>query len=452
MMHEDDYNSTLLYGVGIREALIPVSAHFFSHFLAQSYHECIVLHYKGNELGKLYLAKQKISNMNGATYGYELLFRDSADGIQVFPSHLKATSQVIMNTLTHLNVEDLLGKTGMAFVNVDEQFLTSGIVDVLDKSRFVLEILETIDLTEKVVERIKLYHKKGFTIALDDFDCSGEMIKKFAPVIKYVHIIKVDIVSAEAENIDAIIKKLRGIGIQFLAEKIETKEEFEECKARGFDLFQGYYLHRPEVVEVEGYKEVVHIIILQLIRLIKSDEETSKIEMFIKQRADLSYKLIKFLNNQESFKVPVESITQVITLLGRDKLLRWLLVYLYSEISTNPASKTILEFAIRRAERMEEDAHFRDKEKAYLAGMFSMLGAVFDTNIKELMNHVKMDREITRLVVEKTGKFAYSLLQAEKAEKEYLRQLILENFDKIDLIHLIYALEFSGIEINKNKL
>ena len=403
-------------------------------------------------MGKLYLAKQKIFNANGTLFGYELLFRDTPYGVQEFPSHLKATSQVIMNALTNLNVEELVGRGGMAFVNVDEQILTSGILDVLDKSRFILEILETINLTDKVIERIKYYRRKGFTIALDDFDCSAEMIKKFASVIKHVQLIKVDITTAEMENIVSVIKKLRSIGIQFLAEKIETKSEYEECKSLGFEFFQGYYLHHPETVEVQGHKEVLHIIILQLIRLIKSDEETTQIEMFIKQHADLSYKLIKFLNNQESFKIPVESITQVITLLGRDKLLRWLLVYLYSEISTNPASKIILAFALRRAERMEEDAEPRDKEKAYLAGMFSMLGAIFDTNIKELMNHVKMDRDITRLVVDKQGKFAYSLLQAEKAEKEYLKKIVFENFDQISPVELIYALEFSGIEIDKSKL
>lgn len=403
-------------------------------------------------LSKFYLAKQKILNAKGGTYGYELLFRDTPDGITLLPSHLKATSQVVMNTLTHLKVDELLGKGGMAFVNVDEQVLTSGIIDILDKSRFILEILETIELSEKVVEKIRHYHAKGFTMALDDFDCSAEMIKKFVPIIKHIQIIKVDIAAAEAENIVTVIHKLRGIGVRFLAEKIDTKVQYDACKEMGFELFQGGYLHMPETVEIEGHKEIVHIIILQLIRLIKNDEETSRIEMFIKQRADLSYKLVKFLNNQESFRVPVESITQVITLLGRDRLLRWLLVYLYSEVSINPASKTILEFAIRRAERMEEDAQPRDKEKAYLAGMFSMLGAVFDTNIKELMNQVKMDREITRLVVEKQGKFAYSLLQAEKAEKAYLKKLLLENFDKIDPVQLIYALEFSGIEIDKSKL
>jgi EAL and modified HD-GYP domain-containing signal transduction protein len=403
-------------------------------------------------LGKLYLAKQKIFSNEGNVFAYELLFRDSAHGIAEFPGNMKATSQIIINTLTNLDIDQLLGKTGIAFINVDEQMLTSGVVDVLDKKRFVLELLETIELNDKVIDRIKAYHRKGYTIAIDDFDCSVGMIKKFAPLMKYVHIIKIDVIAAETPNIETVMAKLRSSGIQFLAEKIETKEEHDKCRQIRFDYFQGYHLHKPEVIEVDGYKEVTHLIILQLIRLIKDDAETNQIEMFIKQRADLSYKLIKFLNNQESFSTPVESITQVITLLGRDKLLRWLLVYLYAEISTNPASQTILQFALNRAERMEDDAHHRDKEKAYLAGMFSLLGAVFDTNIKELMNHVKMDSEITRLVVEKKGKFAHSLLKAEKEERDYLRKIVFDNFDRIDPVELIYALEYSGIHVDKARV
>ncbi len=403
-------------------------------------------------MGKLYLAKQKIFNSSGKLFSYELLFRDTAHGIKEFPSNIKATSHVIMNTLTNLNIDELLGKNGTAFINIDEHMLSSGIIDMLDNKRFILEILEDIDLNDTIIAKIKQYHKRGFTIAVDDFDCSAGMIKKFAPLIKHIHIIKIDVISVETENLKAVMDKLKSFGIQLLAEKVETKEEYEKYKSLGFDLFQGYYLHKPEMVEIDGFKEVTHLVILQLIRLIKNDDETAKIEMFIKQRADLSYKLVKFINNQEAFSTPVESVTQVITLLGRDKLLRWLLVYLYAEISTNPASKTILNFALNRAERMEADAHPRDKEKAYLAGMFSMLGAVFDTNIKELMTQVKMDKDITSLVVEKKGKFAHSLIQAEKAEKEYLKKLVMDNFDKLDTAEIIYALEYSGVHVEKNKI
>ncbi len=397
-------------------------------------------------MGKLYLAKQKIFKESGDLFGYELLFRDSEYNSAEIANNMKATSQVILNTLTNLNMDELLGKRGTAFINVDEKMLLSGIIDMLDNKRFVLEMLETIELSENVIQKIKYYHRRGFMIAVDDFDCSTEMIKKFAPLIKHIHIFKIDVLAFQAENFKPVIEKLKSIGIRLLAEKIETREAYQKYKSLGFDLFQGYYLHKPEVVEADGYKEVAYLAILHLIKLIKNDEETVKIEMFIKQKADLSYKLIKFLNNQVAFTTPVESMTQVITLLGRDRLLRWLMVYLYSEISTNPASKTLLHFAIRRAEIMEEEAQYRDKEKAYLAGMFSLLGAVFNANVKELMQHVKMDRDITNLVVDKKGKFAQTLLKIEKAEKEYLKKLVVDNFDKFSTVDIIDLLEKTDIE------
>lgn len=403
-------------------------------------------------MNNVFMARQKIFNTTGRVYAYELLFRDHAHGIKNFPTNLKATSHVIINSLTNISTNELIGRDGIGFINIDENILTSDILDVLDKDKFVLELLETIDLNEKVVSKIKQYHSRGFKIAIDDFDCSGEMIKKFLPLFKYIHFIKIDVLISEPENLKNVVAKLKKIGIKLLAEKIETKEAHLEYIKMGFDFFQGYYLDKPEVLEINRYKESTQMVILQLIKIIKQDGQTAAIEAYIKQQPELSYKLLKFLNNQTIVSVKVESVTQIITLLGRDKLLRWLLVYIYSEISNNPASQLILKIATRRAERMESDASPLDKDRAYLAGMFSLLDAIFETDIKDLMKYINLDKDITSLVVERKGKFASSFLKAEKSERDYLKKLLFDNFDKIDSIDIIYALGFSGVEIDKNKL
>lgn len=403
-------------------------------------------------MNNVFMARQKIFNANGRVYAYELLFRDHAHGIKNFPTNLKATSHVIINSLTNISTNELIGRDGIGFINIDENILTSDILDVLDKDKFVLELLETIDLTEKVISKIKQYHSRGFKIAIDDFDCSGEMIKKFLPLFKFIHIIKIDVLATEPENLKNVVAKLKKTGIKLLAEKIETKEAHLEYIKMGFDFFQGYYLDKPEVLEINRYKESTQMVILQLIKIIKQDGQTAAIEAYIKQQPELSYKLLKFLNNQTIVSVKVESVTQIITLLGRDKLLRWLLVYIYSEISNNPASQLILKIATRRAERMESDASPLDKDRAYLAGMFSLLDAIFETDIKDLMKYINLDKDITSLVVERKGKFASSFLKAEKSERDYLKKLLFDNFDKIDSIDIIYALGFSGVEIDKNRL
>lgn len=403
-------------------------------------------------MNKVYLAKQKIFNHKGDLFAYELLFRDHAHGIKEFPTNIRATSQVLLNTLTNINTDELLGKGGIAFINLDEHAFTSGIIDILDKERFILEILETIDLNEQVINKIKQYHKRGFKIAIDDFDCSTEMIIKFTPILKYIHIMKMDVLAAEQENLKNVMAKIKKLGIKVLAEKVETKVEHNIYLSMGFDFYQGYYLHKPEVIEMDRYKDATYMIIINLIKLIKDDGHTTQIESYIKQRADLSYKLIKFINNQAGFTTQVESITQIITLLGRDKLLRWLLLYFYAEVSNNPISESIMSIATKRAERMEEEAHHSDKDKAYLTGMFSMLGALFETDIKTVFKGLNMHNDITDLIVHKRGKFLTSFKKAELSEKEYLKQLVINNFDKLDINMILYALESGQVHIDKNKI
>ena len=125
---------------------------------------------------KVYLAKQKILNRNNKVFAYELLFRDCEYGIKDFPTNMKATSHVLVNALTNIN--KFMKEDAIIFINVDAEFILSGLVNILDKNKFVLEILETIELNDKVIAKIKQYHKRGFKIAIDDFDCTAEMIKK----------------------------------------------------------------------------------------------------------------------------------------------------------------------------------------------------------------------------------------------------------------------------------
>ncbi|MCK4875228.1 MAG: EAL domain-containing protein [Sulfurimonas sp.] len=398
------------------------------------------------------ISKQKILDNKKQLFAYELVFKDSSNHTTGFSTSVAETAKLIISSITSKELDKLLGRKTVAFINVDETTLLKGILDVLDNNRFILNILEDIDLTEKVIAKIIQYKKRGFRLSLEHFDSSAEMITKFSRLFNYIDIIKMDIVLSEPQNLEKVMTKFKGTRVKLLAQNIETNEDFHKYLAMGFDYFQGFYLDKPETMEIIGSKEPAQFIIIQLIKIIKDNNTTEQLEFFIKKQPDLSFKLVEFFNNSKKFSVNIESITQVITLMGREKLLRWLMVYLYSEVSQNSASQTILTLAIKRAERMEADAHPINKDKAYLAGMFSMLSSIFETDIKELMNHIKMDRDITSLVLEKKGIFASSLIRAEEAEKNYLRKVMMANFDKLDTTDLIYTLEDGGVEIDKSKL
>ncbi|WP_297482911.1 EAL domain-containing protein [Sulfurimonas sp.] len=403
-------------------------------------------------MNTLTLTKQKIFDNKKRVFAYELAFQENSDSLSGLTSHLKEASQLIIHAISNEELNKLIGHTSKVFINVDDVTLTKGILDVLDNKRFILNILEDIELNDRVVSKIIQYKKRGFTISLEHFDSSADMIKKFARVFNFIDIIKMDIILSQAQNLENLVKRFRNTRVKLVAQNIETQEDYDYCFNMEMDYFQGYYLDKPQTIELAGQKEPLQFIILQLIKIIKDDNSTESLESFIRQQPDLSYKLVAFFNNTKKFDVKIESLTQVITLMGRAKLLRWLLVYLYSEASSNPASKSILELALKRAQRMEDEAAPKYKNKAYLAGMFSMLDSIFETDIRELMNHLDMDRDIRSLVLERKGIFAGSLMRAEAAEKEYLKKLMLANFDKLNANDLITTLEENGIEIDKSRL
>ncbi|MDF1882548.1 EAL domain-containing protein [Sulfurimonas sp. SAG-AH-194-C21] len=400
----------------------------------------------------IYVSKQKIVDNTNHLFANELVFKDSAKKRLGFSNSLQSTAKLILDVISSAKLNNIIGIRSKAFINVDETTLTKGVLDILDKDRFILNILEDIVLTEEVIKKIIEYKKQGFSFSLEHFDSSARMLIKFKRLFNYIDIIKMDIILSEYENLKKVMGKFKQTRIKLLAQGVEYKEDFEDCKDMGFDYFEGSYVDKPELVELEVTKEPAQMVILHLIQIIKNNNTTEELEHYIKQQADLSFKLIQFFNNIVQLEIRIESLTQVITLMGRNKLLRWLVLYLYSEVSTKGASKTLLELAMRRAESMEADADAKDKDKAYLAGMFSLLGSIFDTDIKELMERVKMDTDITMLVIHKKGIFASSLMRAEIAEKEYLKKKMLENFEKLNTSDLVTTLEDGGVSLDKDDI
>jgi c-di-GMP-related signal transduction protein len=83
----------------------------------------------------------------------------------------------------------------------------------------------------------------GYTIALDDFfEQPG-----YGAMVDLADVIKIDFLSMDINQMYALLKKLqkRNRKIRFLAEKIETNQEFVSAEGIGFTLFQGYFFVNP---------------------------------------------------------------------------------------------------------------------------------------------------------------------------------------------------------------
>jgi EAL and modified HD-GYP domain-containing signal transduction protein len=200
-----------------------------------------------------YIARQPIVNRNQLLVGYELFFREGPNNFYPNIDDHLATSTLIARTEKNDGILTISnGKR--AFINFSERSLLNGLPKLLTPNSVIIEILETVRPTDKVYQALQHLRALGYELALDDF----RYTPKWDRVIRLVSLIKFDISATPLNSLSdtiELIKKLTfrnsQIRIRFLAEKIEKQEDFTLAKSMGFDYFQGYFLFKPEMLQMK---------------------------------------------------------------------------------------------------------------------------------------------------------------------------------------------------------
>ena len=377
----------------------------------------------------IYVARQPIVDQNNAIYAYELLFRCvQSDGtiMPIFDDHLLATTRVLVNTLNHIGLNNLVGDK-LALINIDEEMLMDTMIQTIPKERFVLELLETIVVTDKLIERVKELHAEGYHFALDDVHCSEAFMHTFTPLFPYVDILKLDITLTGEDDVKALIAKLKPYPFKLLAEKVENEAEFEVYKAAGCDYFQGYFFAKPKLITQEAmdphYKNIFN-----LIKLLDKDIELDNLSLEFERQADITLQLLRFMNSgQHHLKTDIKSIKHAISLLGKIPLKQWLLLIAYSKSAHNNESAKVksplLEMAATRSKLMHDlmdELHHdkkRDHEAAFV-GLLSLMHAIVHVPIDEILNELHVAQEIREAIVDHKGELG-ALLELVLAVEEF---------------------------------
>lgn len=187
-----------------------------------------------------YLARQPIFDQKRQTIAYELLYRSGREDSANIAVGENASQQTLDSSVM-ISLDVLCGDR-IAYLNCTQELLLGDDIRLLPPQRVVLEILEYVEPNHQVLEACRELKRAGFRIALDDF-VPGESNRKFLP---YTDVLKVDMRSTTARQREAIVGEFQGKFI-LLAEKLETEDEFNAVETAGFDLFQGFYLGKPEL-------------------------------------------------------------------------------------------------------------------------------------------------------------------------------------------------------------
>ena len=210
-------------------------------------------------------------------YGVELLARwVYDDGIQIFPGEFIPVIEntELINELTRYMIDT-------AIILLSSGYYTDQIISInfsskdfndenvfylihkiqeygLNPRQFEVEITEEILLIrEESFKYLNILREQGIIIAMDDFGTGYSSYQQLSEIP--IDVVKID--RSIIRNIgDSIFSKSLAESIDFfckynniitIAEGVETKEIADVCKEIGIDVLQGYYFHKPTLIESE---------------------------------------------------------------------------------------------------------------------------------------------------------------------------------------------------------
>jgi blue light- and temperature-responsive anti-repressor len=123
----------------------------------------------------------------------------------------------------------------------------------IPNSRLSIEITESecISDVENFTKTINEYRKFGINISIDDFGAGYaglNLLAEFQPdsiKLDMALIQKIDTHGPRQAIVRGVLRTCQDLGIEIIAEGVETQREFEWCRDEGVELFQGYYFAKP---------------------------------------------------------------------------------------------------------------------------------------------------------------------------------------------------------------
>ncbi|WP_077214340.1 EAL and HDOD domain-containing protein [Bacillus dakarensis] len=353
---------------------------------------------------KGFVGRQPIFNKDEDIFAYELLYRSNDENIFPNIDGDQATADVIINSFVNIGIEELSnGKP--CFINFTENLLQLRVPTYFQPNDIVVEILEDVLPGPEIIKICKELKQLGYKIALDDF-IYHDNNPYFSEYLKYADIIKVDVLKTPLKIREKIEFTARMMNIELLAEKVETRSDYELLKKEGYDYFQGYFFSKPVIVSTHD----IPTYFLSYIDLIKNlsmtEPNVDVITELIERDLSLSYKLLKLINSPALRpRNKISSIRQAIVLLGFTELQKWVYVLSIrgSLIGKSEMSDEVIRTSLTRARLCESISRLKKNPSSeagyFMTGMFSLMDSIIGTPMDKIVNSLPLKEEICQALI-----------------------------------------------------
>jgi len=346
------------------------------------------------------IARQPIFDARMRVYGYELLYRSTAEAQQAeLPGGDQATSSILIDLFSNMDIDHLLGGH-RAFVNATATTLSQLAAHPIARDRLVVEVLEDVRVDDQVVGAVQELVGAGVKVALDDFLWDTDH-QRLAPLADFV---KVDIQALSAEELERHARELAPFRARLIAEKVETAEEWARCRRLGFELFQGYFFARPKTLSNRRLPTDRTQILRLVARLQDPEVELEELADLVAQDVSLSYRLLRLINSAYfPTRGQVDDIRRATLYLGLRGLRTWVTWIALSRIDDKPAELKLMTLERAQMARLVAPLFGAEAEQAFLVGLFSTLDALMDRPMAELVGDLPLSEPVKAALISGEG-------------------------------------------------
>ncbi|SET00488.1 EAL and HDOD domain-containing protein [Anaerobranca gottschalkii] len=345
---------------------------------------------------EVFIARQPIFDRNLSVYGYELLYRNSMDNYYQGNDDNQATAELINNAFFTMDFQKLTdGKK--AFINFSQTMLEREIPLLLPKDSTVVEVLENVKLTEEVIKVCEKLKKNGYTIAIDDFVFHQDL----QLLLKFIDIVKVEFNKVDYYTQSRAIKKY-GHQVFFLAEKIETREDFIKALNLGYQLFQGYFFSKPTILKSNDLV-FLNVKLLQMLEeLSKVEPNFDKLAEIIQRDLGLTYRLLKLVNSVYfSTRQEIKSVKHALVRMGIVEIKKWIFLMLLIGVKSKENNELVKNCLIRgkMMELLAKEQKLPNPLNYFLTGMFSAIDILLNKRMQDVLDELPLDSEVKQALL-----------------------------------------------------
>jgi EAL and modified HD-GYP domain-containing signal transduction protein len=212
--------------------------------------------------------------------------------------------------------------------------------------------------------------------------------------------VKVDIrplSRAERASIALHIRRLPN-SVKLIAEKVETREQYEEALELDYDYFQGYLLDRPMM---HSGREIPasRLALTELQHAVqRPDFDFGEVETIVKRDIALSFKMLRFANvAAHGVTQQIESVRHALVMLGQEDVLRTVSLLALADQGVDKPQELAVRSVIRASvcESLALEMDLADERlDHFLVGMFSMIDVILDLPMADLVSHLPTSPQV----------------------------------------------------------